>query len=376
MKILLKNIANSPKLRASAPLWLRNLGRSIIPAYKYNLHQWAHENPYVGTPGEFSSIGSSSHKLGILQDFGQEHKHYIAACSEMGVSYEVINFTKDNWIDLISQSDCDAFLAWPMNWNSVWKKMWDDRLNIIVKEIGKTICPSLNELWLYESKSRTRDWLKAHNLPHPRTWIFYSEDEALTFIADADFPLIFKTDVGASSHGVFLCHSRNQARALIRKAFAKGVVSKRSDTRDKQWGVVIFQEYLEDVQEWRLIRVGDSYFCRYKIRKGDFHSGSGEIIWAEPPMKLLNETRRITDSFGFTSLNIDFFETKQGQYLINELHAVFGGKILPDCDLNGRYLYDNESESWKFERGDFFRNQCANLRVEYLLQRIADAEKA
>ena len=72
-------------------------------------------------------------------------------------------------------------------------------------------------------------------------------------------------------------------------------------------------------------------------------------------------------------MNIDYFETKDGQYLINELHTVFGGKVRPDCELNGRYIYDNENRGWLFERGDFFRNQCANLRVEYVLQRILNA---
>jgi len=353
-------IANNSRLRKASPAFLRRLGRKIIPSHRYNPHQWAQENPYVGTENEKTYSGSSKHKLGILAD--------------LSVSYDVIDITSDDWIEVIKNSDCSAFLVWPFLWNTVWKSMWDDRLNTISRELNVLISPSQKELWLYESKSRTRDWLISHDLPHPKTWVFYSEKNAVDFAINSEYPLVFKADMGSCSHGVTILRDRKSALSLIRSIFSSGYLVPRGDKRDKMWGKILFQEYLPNLKEWRMIRIGDSFLCIQKIIKGDFHSGSGNQIWVDPPKFLLNEMRRITDMAGFTSMNIDFFETEDGRFLINEFHTVFGvlhtekGEA-GDDELNGRYFIDSNGD-WKFERGNFYRNRCANLRVEQLLKSL------
>lgn len=115
-----------------------------------------------------------------------------------------------------------------------------------------------------------------------------------------------------------------------------------------------------------MIRVGYSYFCRYKIKEGDFHSGSGDIIWAQPPNILLNKTKLISQEFECPNINVDFLETNDGRFLINEIHAQWGGKVLHDPNLEGRYMWNNHTQSWDFEKGNFFKNRCANLKVEWI----------
>ena len=61
---------------------------------------------------------------------------------------------------------------------------------------------------------------------------------------------------------------------LIYKAFRRGIVPRGHNPMDRQWGYVYLQEYLKDAEEWRMIRIGESYFGYRKEKVGDFHSGS------------------------------------------------------------------------------------------------------
>ncbi len=107
------------------------------------------------------------------------------------------------------------------------------------------------------------------------------------------------------------------------------------------------------------------------MKEGDFHSGSGKVLWEEPPARLLDFLRQASDTGGFTSMNIDIFETAEGRYLVNELQAVFGASHSKDqLRVNGRpgrFIFEKDTHRWVFEEGDFARNACTNLRVEHLL---------
>ena len=123
-----------------------------------------------------------------------------------------------------------------------------------------------------------------------------------------------------------------------------------------------------------MIRIGDSYFGYRKEKIGNFHSGSGAWTWLDPPRELLNLLREITEIGGFTSMDIDFFETLDGKFLVNELQTVFGAttpaEMLKVNGQNGRYIYRAQNQQWVFEAGDFSRNMCANARVDYLINVI------
>src|SRR5690606_768147 len=153
----------------------------------------------------------------------------------------------------------------------------------------------------YENKRRVRDWLIAHRVPHPRTWVFYDQGEALDFVRHAPLPLVFKTNVGAAHSGVWILRQRAEALRMVRRAFSRGIVARRRNPLDRHWGVVLLQEYLPDVREWRMVRIGNSYFGHPKLREGDFHSGSGLVGWDVPSRRHLDFLREVTDKGQFTS---------------------------------------------------------------------------
>jgi hypothetical protein len=372
MRATLHRLAHSG-IRRAVPEWLVDAIRARVGVHEYDEVLARASNPHVGTAQEWRYEGEGPWVLGLLSDRRHEHRHYMAACLELRVSYRVLDITRDNWLDTVQASGCHAFLAWPFIHTALWKGLWDERMAQL-DELGLLLCPNRRELWLYESKRRARDWCRARGIEQPRTWVFFDREEARAFLASAEFPVVFKTDHGSSARGVTVCQTAREARRLVDASFARGRVIHRGDLRDRAWGYVICQEYLPDVNEWRMVRIGDSYFCRFKERKGAFHSGSGSVRWAAPPPRLLDLLRSITESAGFTSMNADIFETLDGRFLVNELHAVFGdidpGNRERGREQMGRYQWDAAQQAWRFEPGFFYDNACANLRVEHVLSRL------
>lgn len=331
--------------------------------------RWIKANPYHGFKKEWSyQKFTDSPTVGIIYDIAQEHQNYITACLDLKINYRVFDIRADNWKTLIKDSGCDMFLIWPTIYKPIQKTFWDERIWSLTQLLGKKVFPSEDLLWVYESKRRTKEWLEANGYDHPSTRVFFSKKAALSFIEMASFPLVLKTDQGAGSSGVYIIRTKKQAKKWISRAFGSGIKLKNRGMHDVHSGYILFQEYLPNCKEWRIIRVGDSYFCRFKLKKGDFHSGSGDIVWARPPEKLLKLTQEISSHFELPNLNVDFFETEDGRFLVNELHALWGGKVLKDEDLEGRYIHNQSTNKWEFEKGDFFGHRCAELRIKWLLE--------
>jgi len=315
----------------------------------------------------------SPYVLGIIEEFDNNHLPYIAACEDIGVHFKTLDISGPDWIQVVRNCGCDAFLVWPSFKVSIQKRMFDERLKIMVDEMHKTIYPTYDEIWLNESKLRMSYWLKAHNIPHTKTWTFYSHDQALKFAKDADLPLVVKHDMGSRSAGVEILHNLTELLHYVNNRFGKGLVCRGADSRDSEWGYILFQEFLPEVAEWRMIRIGESYFGHQKLTDGAFHSGSGKVGWYNPPVKLLDFIRKLTDNAGYTAINVDIFETPDGNFVVNEIQSHFAAYIESQMYIDGkpgRYLYDYSIREWRFEEGVFCRNSCCDLRVKGLLYQL------
>lgn len=371
MSVLKRWAAGSP-LRSVTPRWLVSAIRNRMLLLDHKKAGWEAQNPYVSTRDEWEFAGDGSEPIGVAFDFAHQHSHYLSACHEMNIPYRVIDLTASDWQDRLASSGVRTLFVWPSVYSTLWKTMTDDRLRAVQEYFGVQVYPDVSSVWLYESKRRIRDWLRHFNYPHPHTDVFFQEEHAVRFVQQATFPLVAKTDLGAAASGVRFINSREEALTYVRQAFRWGILLGNGDIRDRHWGYVIFQEYLPGIREWRLVRVGDSYFCREKqIGADGMHSGSGTVRWANPDPVLLENIRGITTRHGYTSLNIDYFETQDHRYLINEVHVVFGAirqkNISLDAENMGRHLWNPETGSWGFEHGFFYHNACANLRIQHVL---------
>jgi glutathione synthase/RimK-type ligase-like ATP-grasp enzyme len=333
--------------------------------------KWIAKDPYVNDPPVSAYQARYPYTLGIIKELWHGHYHYIAACRELGVAYKVLDISGPDWLRVIDRSDCDAFLVRPSVVVSIWRQMYDERLRVLAHDLGKTIFPSYDEIWFYESKRRMHYWLEAHGVPHPKTWVFYDLSEALAFADRAELPIVYKSDLGSGASGVRIFSTRESLRRHIRRCFSRGVTSYRRCRNDKEWGFILLQEYLPHALEWRMLRLGNSYFGHQKLKKGDFHSGSGLVGWEDPPRALLDFAREITDRAAFTSMDLDIFETPDRRYLVNELQALFGSYLPYQMRVNdrpGRYVWDQSAKGWCFEEGIFNQNGSCSLRVQALIE--------
>ena len=342
-------------------------------------------------------------KIVILKDElpGSDSKWKLA-CTKKNLEYEVVDLATHNWYEKILMLKPDILLLKPSGLTAPYKEMFDERLSILVNENQLFCYPSLKEVKMYENKKFFSYWLKANDIPHPKTFIFYYQKEALQFTEDNNqYPIVAKTNIGASGSGVKIVKDKESLIQYVHDTFSgkgsnkrigpslkKGKWIKRglnlilrpkkirerieiyeSRAKDIQKDFVLFQEYIEHEYEWRVVRIGDSYFAHKKMLLNEKSSGSLLKNYSSPPLPLLDFVKKITTQHQLDSVAVDLFEQEDG-YLINEIQCIFGQSDnyqMKVDDKIGRYVYvDN---SWCFEEGSFNENENYDLRLEHAINK-------
>lgn len=347
-------------------IYLKKILYYYFSFFKLRGRKFSKKWDYLNSPKE-KIFKDSPFKVGIVKEAWNMHYHYILACNELQISYKIIDIFSYNWIEEFKQSDIDIFLVRPSVQYSTWKHMFDNRIKLLSDTLKIKIHPNPEILWLWESKIKTYEWLKLNNYPHIDTWIFYNEKEALDFAMFAKYPLVYKADIGSGSSGVKIIKNSFQLKKRIKKCFGRGVRSYRKHIADKEHGFIILQKYLPDLVEWRVIRMGKSFFAFQKLRSGKFHSGSHKFSYGMPPQKALHLVKNITDKHAFKHTSIDVFIDNNENIYINEIQPYFGQyqdrELLRIEGKTGRLFFDQQSNSWIFEQGTFCKNNMANLRL-------------
>lgn len=342
-------------------------------------------------------------KLAILKnEVVEDHLLWLDACREMQdqIEWEVIDLTRADWLECITRQHFDGLLASPPGWTTPFKTMFDERITILESATRIPLYPSVEEILIYENKKYLSYWLAANRVPHPKTWVFYYEEEALEFIESATLPLVGKTSIGGSGSGVHILRTKTNVQEYIKNIFSgKGATlqvgpqwRKKGFTRrvlkkllhpqefraklqlynhlrhEVQRDFVILQEFIPHSFEWRCVRIGDSFFAHKKLIKGDKASGSLLKGYENPPLKLFDFVREVTDKRHFLSQSVDIFETADGRYLINEMQCIFGQSDPYQMLVDGQPgRYRQVDGVWVFEPGDFNRHESFLLRLEHFI---------
>jgi len=301
-----------------------------------------------------------------------------------------------NWLEEINIFRPDIILTKPPGTANFIKEAYDERLTILVKELNYFCFPSLEEVLIYENKKYLAYWLKAHAIPSPETHVFYNKTEALEYIGKEHFPIIAKLNIGASGSGITFINSTKQGLTYIENAFSDRGLRRRvgpnfkkkkliqrglkyiikpgsirpkirkyqAQAIETQKKLIIFQKYIKHEFEWRVVRIGDSFFAHKKVNKGKMASGALIKEYGKPPFHLLDFVKNISDRFGLFSVAIDIFEYEK-QFLVNEIQCIFGQSDpyqMKIDDKPGRYVFIDGK--WVFEAGDFNSNESFDLRLK------------
>jgi hypothetical protein len=332
---------------------------------------------------------------------GSELKWKLA-CEKMNAEHIVVDISKANWLELIENYKPTILLTRPAGLTTPFKILYDERLEILVNELNYFCFPALKEVLIYENKKYFSYWLKANKIPHPQTDVFYFEKEALDWLnsSNVKYPIVAKTNIGASGSGVVIIETKEELQNYIQSTFSgkgatkrvgpnlkKGRILQRgirllskpkalfkkidvykARALDVQKDFVLFQEHIPHTFEWRVVRMGDSFFAHKKLMLGNMTSGSLLKDYGNPPLALLDFVKSITDKHKLFSQAVDVFESPKG-YLVNEMQCIFGQSDAYQMkvdDCVGRYTFQNGS--WNFEAGDFNTNESYDLRLQAAIE--------
>jgi len=340
----------------------------------------------------------------LANEDSQSHLMWVKAVQESDsiLYYNVVNLTSDNWLRQICAKNYDILLLKPPVKTELFKRLYDERVLLLSNNLKIPVYPSPQEIFIYENKRYLRDWLDINEVPCPKTHVLFDINEAKEFVKKQEiFPIVGKTNIGASGNGVVILRSKNESLNYVRQAFSNGIKPKlgpkihkgsifkkikkvfshkgffkqrlldyKTDMLNLQYHYVILQEYIEHGWEWRCVRIGDSYFAHKKIVRGNMASGSLIKGYEKVPVDLLNFIKNITEKNNLTSVAIDVFE-HGSTYLVNEIQCFFGQsdpyQMLVD-GKPGRYV--NRNGQWLFEEGMFNTNESYDLRLEHALKMV------
>lgn len=329
-------------------------------------------------------------KLGILTGH-KDYTAYIDACKELNVEYEVVDILSPDWMNILRESSCrvDGYLARPFcNWQE-HKDIYDERIYYIDRYFGKPLYPNFDSLYIYENKRNMAAFLEYHNIPHSATRVFMTYGEAIEFFDKAQFPIVQKANIGSAGSAVTIVKNKCQAKSMARKIFGYGngnVFCWGVSPNYKKFGLpfkvygsaqkhyMIVQDFHKIKWEWRILKIGNTYQGHQKLLKGDKASGSGLVGWVAPPEHLLYMVKDICEKGNFDVMDVDIFETEDGQFLVNELQAIFGSYLPYQMKVDGvpgRYVY-SEGKGFVFEPGEFNRCGSKLLFVEDFVNKLSN----
>ena len=327
-------------------------------------------------------------KIGIFTSFASVlTEKAVKACESLEVDYEIVDICSSEWIKNVQSSDCDGFFCPSNAISQELKSIQDERYYFVSQVMHRPIYPDFLGLFLHESKRNMSAWLEINNFPRAKTRVFTDRKEAVEYLENCQYPIVTKANVGAGAAKVVIIKKKRQAIRMAKKCLTRGKASilkpgfaykarfkkwfipTLRDFRNRQKDYFIVQDFVKDVQwEWRILKIGDSYFGHQKLFKGEFASGSGRVGWVAPPVELLKMVRELCIKGGFPCMDADIFETKDGKYYINELQAVFGSYLdyqMSIDGIHGRFV-DKDGE-FVFEEGDFNVFGSQKLKIEHFV---------
>lgn len=130
-------------------------------------------------------------------------------------------------LDLLSTSaiaqaqDCDGVM-WRWLHKPSDKQSARQILNTIESYLKIPVFPNSTTAWHYDDKLSQKYIFDALQVPAIPTWIFWNKNEALNWLQNAEYPIIFKLSGGAGSANVIKIDNKEQGEKTVNKMFQCG----------------------------------------------------------------------------------------------------------------------------------------------------------
>lgn len=323
-------------------------------------------------------------KLGIICSDGFELTEIKSACITNGVEYEVIDFKNPDWFK--SCENLDGYLVRPPCQYQEHKTIFDERIYLLNKVLKKKVYPSFEELYVYESKRNMALFMQAYQLPHVKTKVYMDYNTLKAELCEFTYPVVVKSNIGAGSSGVRILSKESELKKIGRKIFNRinPLLSKGFAPTKKYKGIqiplhgvaqkhfLIIQDFIKLKVEWRMIRIGNSYFGHQKlIGQNGMASGSLLVGWEKPPLKLLELLHNATEAMSMDCMVLDIFEDINGKYYINEMQTIIGAILPYQMKVDGKPgRYKRVDDEFIFEPGEHCTNKCWDLRVAHFIEKL------
>lgn len=293
---------------------------------------------------------------------------WIEYCRSNSLSFKIVNCYKS---DIIKQlNDCYA-LMWHFSHANYLDYQVAKSLMTAVENSGKKVFPNISSFWHFNDKVAQKYLLEAMQAPMVKSYVFYSKEDALSWIRTASFPKVFKLKCGAGSSNVKMVKNKKQAINLVKKSFKEGFrqsdritlfkysikkyqlqkndfksvilsflkifkLSKFEKHKGNEVGYAYFQDFIpNNDSDIRIIIIGDKAFgIKRMVRKNDFRaSGSGNIIYDKNQInrKCINIAFELNKKFGANCLAYDFIFDQNENPLIVEISFGFTPKAYENC---------------------------------------------
>lgn len=165
----------------------------------------------------------------------------------------------------------------------------------------------------------------------PNTKIFFNEDEAVKFLENSTFPMIYKSSHGAGSANVGLLNNFRQGKKYVKRVFSKGMPTFFKSEIQK--GYVYFQEFLEGNKgDYRVVCFSDGKLTGFfrENKPGEvFASGGGNNSMLQLDNSLLELVWDTHQRLGNqVVMSYDLLKHK-GDWKLTEASVLFGNLNSP-----------------------------------------------
>ncbi len=311
-------------------------------------------------------------KIAIHQTKNSFSARWVTYCERNHIPYKVVNAYRS---DIVQQvADCDAFM-WHFHHADYRDVQFAKSLLTSLERQGKKVFPNTATCWHFDDKIAQKYLLEAIGAPMVPTYVFYTEEEALTWIEMVEFPKVFKLKGGASASNVKLAKTRGDARRFVKQSFAKGFRQYRLwEVLGENWrkykkglitwrdllrplyyqctrkypnlfdhyhgrecGYAYFQEFIPNNSfDIRICVVGNRAFgLKRYTRENDFRaSGSGKISYAKCDIdeRCVQIAFDIANKLGSQSIALDFVFDSNNNPLIVEMSYGFAVNAYDSCE--------------------------------------------